>query len=76
MPYGNRMDTMWAFRSAYTEAMKIKLAQDEYCAIAESGLWDTLAAPFPEDPKWEMLVDVLRGKVKVDMIFLATHTWL
>ena len=63
--YGNRMDTMWALRSAYTEAMKIKLSQDEYCAKAEAGLWEGMNGPFPEDIKWEMLVDVLRGKVKV-----------
>lgn len=63
--YGNRMDTMWALRSAYTEAMKIKISQDEYCDKAEAGLWDSLVTPFPEDLRWEMLVDVLRGKVKV-----------
>ncbi|KAF8969443.1 carbohydrate esterase family 9 protein [Flammula alnicola] len=63
--YGNRMDTMWSFRVAYTEAMKIKLSQDDYCAKAEEGLWDSLSGPFPEDVRWEMLVDVLRGKVKI-----------
>jgi len=61
------MDSIWSLRTAYTEAMKIKLAQDEYCANAENGLWNSLAAPFPDDLKWEMLVDVLRGKVKVSM---------
>ncbi|KAF9569103.1 carbohydrate esterase family 9 protein [Agrocybe pediades] len=69
-PYGNRMDHMWSLRSAYTEAMKIKLSQDEYCAKAERGLWDSFVGPFPEDPKWEMLVDVLRGKVKI-----STHCY-
>jgi hypothetical protein len=68
--YGNRMDTMWSFRSAYAEALKIKQSQDEYCARAEGGLWDSLTEPFPEDLRWEMLVDVLRGKVKVMIISL------
>ncbi|KAF8165543.1 hypothetical protein B0H34DRAFT_689508 [Crassisporium funariophilum] len=64
-PYGNRMDTMWALRAAYNEAMKIKVSQDEYCAKAEAGFWDSIITPFPDDLKWEMLVDVLRGKVKI-----------
>lgn len=64
--YGyTRMDTMWSFRSAYAEALKVKMAQDEFCEKAENGLWDALAGPMPQDLRWEMLVDVLRGKVKV-----------
>ena len=59
------MDTMWSFRSAYNEAKQIKAAQDLYCERAEAGLWDTLDYVFPENLQWEMLVDVLRGKVKV-----------
>ncbi|KAF8812241.1 composite domain of metallo-dependent hydrolase [Phlegmacium glaucopus] len=62
--YGTRMDTIWALRSAYTQAMKLKISQDEYCSKAELGLWESLG-PFPDDFRWEMLVDVLRGKVKV-----------
>ncbi|KAG8977393.1 hypothetical protein FRC05_001791 [Tulasnella sp. 425] len=64
---GTRMDTMWAFREAYNEARKVMNAQDEYCAKAEAGLWKGLAAEVPKDIKWEALVDVLRGKVKVRM---------
>ncbi|KAJ2931645.1 hypothetical protein H1R20_g5362, partial [Candolleomyces eurysporus] len=56
---------MWSFRSAYNEAKNIKAAQDLYCERAEAGLWDTLDYVFPESLKWEMLVDVLRGKVKI-----------
>ncbi|KXN89583.1 hypothetical protein AN958_05450 [Leucoagaricus sp. SymC.cos] len=62
--YGNRMDNVWALRSAYEQARKVKLIQDDYCLKAEHGLWHELTAPFPEDLQWEMLVDVLRGKVK------------
>jgi hypothetical protein len=58
------MDSAWAFREAYNEARKIKDAQDTYCAKAERGLWQGLGA-WPEDLKWEALVDVLRGRVKV-----------
>ncbi len=71
-----RMDSAWYFRQAYDEARKIKEAQDEFCNIAEAGLWDELGLgedgmgitggrEFPEDLQWEALVDVLRGKVKV-----------
>ncbi|KAJ7044508.1 carbohydrate esterase family 9 protein [Mycena alexandri] len=62
--YGNRPDAIWALRSAYAEARDILKAQDDYCSKAEAGLWDTLG-PFPENLRLEMLVDVLRGKVKV-----------
>lgn len=59
------MDTMWSLRLAYAEAAKVKVAQEEFCAKAENGLWDSINTPFPEDLKWEALVDVLRGRVKV-----------
>ncbi|KAJ6628787.1 carbohydrate esterase family 9 protein [Mycena sp. CBHHK59/15] len=62
--YGNRPDSLWALRSAYNEARNIVAAQDAYCSQVEASLWDSLGA-FPESLQWEMLVDVLRGKVKV-----------
>ena len=63
---GTRMDTMWAFRSAYEEARKIKVAQDTFCAKAKAGLWNGIAEQgIPRSLQWEALVDVLRGKVKV-----------
>ncbi|KIK67964.1 hypothetical protein GYMLUDRAFT_1014512 [Collybiopsis luxurians FD-317 M1] len=64
--YGNRMDMMWSLRSAYHEAQKAMKAQDAFCAKVEMGLWEPeSASTFPDDFQWEMLVDVLRGKVKV-----------
>ncbi|KAI0089202.1 hypothetical protein BDY19DRAFT_889764 [Irpex rosettiformis] len=64
--YGTRMDTLWAFRSAYNEARKVKSLQDNFCMKAENGMWDEIhGQEFPESLKWEMLVDVLRGRVKV-----------
>ncbi|KAM6496057.1 carbohydrate esterase family 9 protein [Amanita muscaria] len=63
--YGNRMDTMWALRSAFNQARLVKQQQDAYCAKAEAGLWGSIEARFPESPDWELLVDVLRGKVKI-----------
>ncbi|PPQ65953.1 hypothetical protein CVT26_010715 [Gymnopilus dilepis] len=63
--FGNRMDNTWVVRSAYAEAMQVKQSQDEYCAKANAGLWGELEGVFPEDVRWEMLVEVLRGKVKV-----------
>ena len=60
------MDTMWSFRWAYSQARKVQHAQDMYCAKAEAGLWsDIYNQEFPEDLKWEALVDVLRGRVRV-----------
>lgn len=70
------MDAAWAFREAYDEARKVRNAQDDFCRKAERGEWDVLARRgsmyegdtgkgFPESLKWEMLVDVLRGRVKV-----------
>ncbi|KAF8530567.1 hypothetical protein BU17DRAFT_35761 [Hysterangium stoloniferum] len=61
---GTRMDTAWALRTAYDEARKLKLKQDRFCAAAMAGKWNGLGE-FPDDLKWEALVDVLRGKVKV-----------
>ncbi|KAI0361764.1 carbohydrate esterase family 9 protein [Trametes cingulata] len=63
--YGfTRMDTTWAFRQAYEKARQIKEQQDNFCAKAVRGDWAGLGE-FPEDLQWEALVDVLRGRVKV-----------
>ncbi|KAI0639278.1 carbohydrate esterase family 9 protein [Trametes polyzona] len=63
--YGfTRMDTTWAFREAYEKARQIKQSQDEFCSKAVRGEWAGLGE-FPEDLQWEALVDVLRGRVKV-----------
>lgn len=58
------MDTAWAFRAIYNEAMKIKEAQDDYCSKAIAREWAGLKQ-FPEALEYEALVDVLRGRVKV-----------
>ncbi|KAG6903480.1 hypothetical protein C0995_005503 [Termitomyces sp. Mi166 len=67
--YGTRMDSVWALRSAYDEARKVKLAQDAFCAKAQAGLWDSIGNEFPESLQWEALVDVLRGRVKLSNEF-------
>ncbi|TFK44771.1 hypothetical protein BDQ12DRAFT_673545 [Crucibulum laeve] len=64
--HGTRMDTIWAFREAYNRARLIKERQDEFCSAALAGKWDNLGE-FPDDLKWEALVDVLRGRVKVNI---------
>ncbi|CAK5272816.1 unnamed protein product [Mycena citricolor] len=61
---GTRMDTQWAFRQAYNTARLVKEKQDAFCAKAEAGQWTGLGE-FPEDLQWEALVDVLRGRVKI-----------
>ncbi|PCH43667.1 hypothetical protein WOLCODRAFT_153717 [Wolfiporia cocos MD-104 SS10] len=67
--YGfSRMDTIWSFREAYNKARQLKVSQDQYCARAFAGEWDALAGqPYPEDLQWESLVDVIRGRVKVQV---------
>ncbi|KAJ7926492.1 hypothetical protein B0H13DRAFT_1084066 [Mycena leptocephala] len=49
-----RINSAWAFRTAYDEARKIRDAQDAFCVRAEAGLWDGRAA-FPETLQWECL---------------------
>jgi hypothetical protein len=65
--YNNtRMDNIWGMRYAYETARQIKEAQDEYCTAVLGGKWDNLGS-FPEELQWESLVDVLRGRVKVNI---------
>ncbi|GAA5841787.1 hypothetical protein JCM11251_004064 [Rhodosporidiobolus azoricus] len=73
--YGQtRLDLAWNFRSNFDEARRLKHKQDSYCArtleahrsgqvlVTEVGEIEQ----FPDDLKQEALVDVLRGKVKVN----------
>lgn len=63
------MDALWAFRWAYNEARQVKQLQDDFCVKAEAGLWGELSDHrFPNSLQWEMLVDVLRGRVKVNFV--------
>ncbi|PPQ63495.1 hypothetical protein CVT24_005152 [Panaeolus cyanescens] len=61
-----RMDTVWSMRQAYNIAGQIKKRQDEFCDAALSGRWNALG-DFPEVLQWESLVDVLRGRVKLNV---------
>ncbi|KZP34599.1 composite domain of metallo-dependent hydrolase [Athelia psychrophila] len=63
---GTRMDTIWAFRQAYDKARQIRDSQDQYCSKAVAGEWSGLGN-FPEELQWEALVDVLRGRVKLQI---------
>ncbi|PIL36090.1 hypothetical protein GSI_01750 [Ganoderma sinense ZZ0214-1] len=65
--YGDtRMDSVWLTRQAYDSARTIKVAQDDYCEKALSGDWGSLRTQkFPESLQWQSLIDVLRGKIKV-----------
>ncbi|KAJ6570163.1 carbohydrate esterase family 9 protein [Mycena vulgaris] len=65
--YGDtRMDTIYAFREAYNTASQIKKQQDDYCSTALANEWEGLGE-FPESLQWEALVDVVRGRVKVQI---------
>ncbi|CAE6350761.1 unnamed protein product [Rhizoctonia solani] len=56
-----RMDSIWEFRKAYNSAREVKQNQDAFCAL------DWSKESFPEDLQFEALVDVLRGRVKVNI---------
>lgn len=43
--------------------------QDAYCSKAAAGQFNNLGN-FPDDLRWEALVDVLRGKVKVSYFII------
>ena len=60
------MDDVWAFREIYDQARQIKEKQDTFCEKALNDDWGKLG-DFPEDLKYEALVDVLRGRVKVQV---------
>ncbi|KAF9566703.1 carbohydrate esterase family 9 protein [Agrocybe pediades] len=60
----SRMDTVWALRKA--TARQIKERQDEYCDKVASKDFSNLGE-LPEVLEWEALVDVLRGRVKVNV---------
>ncbi|KAG6849822.1 hypothetical protein H0H93_004631, partial [Arthromyces matolae] len=58
------LPTRWRYMK-YKKATDLKLKQDAYCARALSGKWKGLG-DFPQDLQWEALVDVVRGRVKVN----------
>ncbi|KAK7470199.1 hypothetical protein VKT23_001637 [Stygiomarasmius scandens] len=63
-----RMDNIWSFRKAYSTAQSIKQSQDDFCSSALSNSWSSIggsSATFPDSLEWEALVDVLRGRVKI-----------
>lgn len=61
--YGaKRMDAAYDFRKAYAEGKKLKDAQDRWCADPKSQ-----REPFPTSLEYEVLADVIRGNVKVNI---------
>lgn len=62
------MDLSWNFRSAFEKARSIKVSQDDFCedVFAAEKKGEIFKGKFPDDLEWELLVDVLRGKVKVN----------
>ncbi|SCZ92564.1 BZ3500_MvSof-1268-A1-R1_Chr5-2g07982 [Microbotryum saponariae] len=63
-----RLDLAWNFRSAFEKARKLMEEQDTFCIGARTAKKEgkVLTTAFPDDLQWEALVDVLRGKVKVN----------
>lgn len=64
-----RLDEAWNFRSMFERAQRLREAQDDFCTSLEMGLLNTSSSPaslrFPTDLEIESLVDVLRGRTKV-----------
>jgi imidazolonepropionase-like amidohydrolase len=56
------MDTAWAFREAYNEGKLLKEKQERWCESPK-----TQTEPFPQDLQWEVMADILRGNVKVNI---------
>lgn len=52
---------------SYEHARQIKNKQDDYCSKVFADEWEGLGE-FPEELQWEALVDILRGKVKVNTL--------
>ncbi|WFD19702.1 hypothetical protein MCAP1_001938 [Malassezia caprae] len=63
-----RMDEAWNFRSMLERARKLRARQDDFCARLAAGQLDR-APPgdlhFPNEQEMDVLVDVLRGRTKV-----------
>jgi len=63
-------DSIYALRTAYNEARKLKEKQDHFCAKANAGHWadvNALGGEFPDSLQWEALVDLLRGRVRLNV---------
>ena len=64
--YGDtRMGNIWAFREVCDTSQKILEKQDAYSETVLNNKWNGLG-DFPKELKWEALVDILRGRVKVN----------
>ena len=51
------MDSVWAFRSAYGEARKIKSTQGDYRRKTEAGEWDSLIGQdHPDTLQWDSIL--------------------
>lgn len=61
--YGNtRLDSAWDFRKAYNEGKKLKEQQERWCENPKKQ-----TEPFPESLEWEVVADIIRGNVKVNI---------
>jgi hypothetical protein len=56
------MDAAYDFRRAYSEGKKLKDKQDEWCSAPKKQ-----KEPFPDSLEWEVMADIIRGHVKVNI---------
>ncbi|KAF9364872.1 hypothetical protein BGX34_000099 [Mortierella sp. NVP85] len=71
-----RLGEGWVFREMFSKATELKRAQDDWCDAADRlprfGR-HRLDAPFPEDLRYESLVGILRGDVRLNIHCYETH---
>lgn len=63
-----RMNSIWDWREGLEKARALKRKQDAWCSRGDSN-----AEAFPEELQWEALVDVLRGRVKLNSHIYGTN---
>ncbi|CAG8532689.1 3998_t:CDS:10, partial [Paraglomus occultum] len=63
-----RLGEAWLFRKNFDAATKLKISQDNWCFTASRLNYnEEMSSPFPEDLRYESLVALLRGDVRLNV---------
>jgi len=64
----SRLGEAWLFRKNFDAAAKLKVSQDNWCFTASRLNYnEEMSSPFPEDLRYESLVALLRGDVRLNV---------
>lgn len=64
----SRLGEAWLFRKNFDAAAKLKASQDNWCFTASRlNHNEEMSSPFPEDLRYESLVALLRGDVRLNV---------